>query len=55
MAKKPKKKKLTPEEQKKNKEKADHKRLIRTAFRDMGFDRAAELAGVEVSMGGQAG
>lgn len=57
MAKKTKKKpsKLTPEERKKNKLKAAHKRLIRTAFKNIGFDRATEVAGVEVKIGEQAG
>lgn len=49
------KKKLTPEERKQKKIKSSHVRTVRSMFRNLGFDRAAEISGVEIEIGGQAG
>jgi DGQHR domain-containing protein len=47
--------KLTADERRAKKLKADHVRAARAVFRNSGFDRALELAEKEVSFGGQAG
>ena len=47
--------KLTAEQKRANKIKADHIRSVRSTFRNSGFDRVAELAEKEISFGGQAG
>lgn len=58
MVKKPKKKpkaKISAEERKRRKIKNDHVRTVRSVLRNVGFERADEIAGVEVSVAGQKG
>lgn len=47
--------KLTPEQRRERKLKADHMRTLRTTLRNAGFDRAPEIAEVKVKFGGQDG
>lgn len=47
--------KLTAEQKKARKLKSDHIRLIRSTFRNAGFDRIPEIAGKEISFDHQAG
>jgi DGQHR domain-containing protein len=47
--------KLTAEQRRANKLKADHIRAARAVFRNSGFERVVELAEKEISFGGQAG
>lgn len=54
-AKKKAKKKLTPEERRFNKIKNDHVSSVRSVFRNLGFERVAELAGTEIAVAGQKG
>ncbi|WP_181177527.1 DGQHR domain-containing protein [Mesorhizobium sp. B4-1-1] len=49
------KKTLTPEQRKARKQKADHIRIVRTMFRNAGFDRVVEVAELQVHFGGQDG
>jgi hypothetical protein len=49
------KKKLSPDERKHRKIKNAHMRSVRSVFRNMGFDRVVEIAGIEIEFGGQAG
>ena len=51
----PKKKKISAEERKRRQTKNAHIRSARTALRNMGFERADEIAGEEVRINGQAG
>jgi DGQHR domain-containing protein len=49
------KKKLNPEDRKRAKIKRAHVRSVRSVFRNLGFDRISEIAGEEISFGGQSG
>lgn len=51
----PKTPKITPEQRKTRKIKADHIRTVRTTFRNAGFDRAPEIAELNIQFGGQNG
>ena len=48
-------KKLSPDERKRNKIKNAHMRSVRSTLRNLGFDRVIELTESEVTFGGQAG
>jgi DGQHR domain-containing protein len=52
---KPKKVKLTPEQRQANKLKADHIRAVRTVFRNVGFERATEIAEKDIEFLDQKG
>lgn len=47
--------KLSSEERRRRKLKNDHMRSVRSAFRNMGFERTPEVAGVEIKFEGQSG
>lgn len=49
------KSKITPAERKARKLKTDHVRCARSIFRNLGFERVAELAEAQIEFGGQAG
>ena len=48
-------KKLSPDELKRRKLKNDHVRSVRSVFRNLGFDRVGEVAGVDVEVSSQKG
>lgn len=53
--KKPPKKKLSAQERSQLRVKSAHIRSVRSIFRNMGFERASEIAGTEIKVGGQSG
>lgn len=48
-------KRLSPDDLKRRKLKNDHMRSVRSVFRNLGFERVSEVAGVDIEVGGQRG